>query len=436
MVRGWMAWPRRAVAYPLAVVVAALAVLAVAASRADWSSDDLVGAILLLGCAALGIEGSRWAERPHAESGERSGQDLYPVWTLAAALLFPPLPAVLVALGAYAWLRVRQASARPYQWALGAASGVLGVAAAGAVYGWIDGPASTRDGLIRDPITLLAGLAAGAVAIVVTTALAAGGAAVAGPAGRAWSGVSDRLTSGADAAVVSLAILVAAGFSVTPWLVVVALPVVTLLARALLYERFQAQARTDPKTGLANATWWHTVANREVERAGRTRERVAILIADLDHFKRVNDTYGHLAGDSVLRAVANGFAEQVRQYDLVGRFGGEEFVVVLPATGHQQAVRIAERLRLRVAGLAVEVTGPAGEPVVIDGLTVSLGVASDPDRGTDLPGLMRMADAALYRAKADGRDRVRASWVPVGDAAARGKVTGHDGVGPAVTGRR
>ena len=125
---------------------------------------------------------------------------------------------------------------------------------------------------------------------------------------------------------------------------------------------------------------------------------------DLDHFKSVNDTYGHLIGDDVLRAVAQCVADQVRQQDSVGRFGGEEFVALLPATGQEEAAFIAERIRQAVSRLQISIPGPPEAQV--NGLTVSIGVANYPTNGDDIPDVLRTADTALYQAKADGRDRV------------------------------
>ena len=122
---------------------------------------------------------------------------------------------------------------------------------------------------------------------------------------------------------------------------------------------------------------------------------------DVDHFKRVNDSHGHLIGDDVLRALATELRQQVRESDVVGRFGGEEFTVLLPRTDAEGACRIAERLRSS-AGL-LSVTAADGEISV----TISIGVAVLGQHGQDLFELLAAADLALYRAKADGRNQVR-----------------------------
>jgi diguanylate cyclase (GGDEF)-like protein len=136
-----------------------------------------------------------------------------------------------------------------------------------------------------------------------------------------------------------------------------------------------------------------------------------VLILDLDHFKSVNDTYGHLAGDEVLAAVAEALRAEVREGDVVGRFGGEEFVVLLrdlelTSAGLQQMEAVAERIRARVAELGVVVNTPDG-PLTIDGLSTSVGAVFDLGRTCTLQQVLGAADAALYSAKRDGRNIVK-----------------------------
>jgi diguanylate cyclase (GGDEF)-like protein len=125
-------------------------------------------------------------------------------------------------------------------------------------------------------------------------------------------------------------------------------------------------------------------------------------MVDLDHFKRINDTYGHLAGDLILKAVAETISGAVRHGDAVGRFGGEEFVVLLPGITEPDARVIAERIRASVAQLEVMVDHER----TMRGLSASIGIATYPATGTTIERLLRAADAAMYRAKAAGRNRV------------------------------
>ncbi|MBL8765470.1 MAG: GGDEF domain-containing protein, partial [Phycisphaerae bacterium] len=186
---------------------------------------------------------------------------------------------------------------------------------------------------------------------------------------------------------------------------------VTAIQRAQALEstkadnrRLEQLARTDPLTRVLNRRALTERLAAETERVKRYESEVSLLLIDLDHFKRVNDNYGHLVGDDVLAEMAAYLQGAVRTVDVVARYGGEEFVVVLPETGAQGAHAFAERLREGVE--AREFTrGNVGTLR----LTASIGVATFPSPGIDSPeDLLAAADQALYRAKAEGRNRVRA----------------------------
>ena len=157
---------------------------------------------------------------------------------------------------------------------------------------------------------------------------------------------------------------------------------------------------TDPLTGIGNRRRLEQALATEVNRAERTGGSLSAFIADLDHFKRINDRYGHEAGDKVLAAFGEVLRRRTRATDIAARFGGEEFVVLMPATDLANAIAIAERIRAAIAGLQVE---PLIEPV-----TASFGVV---ERGAGEPAhaFMRRADVALYEAKRQGRNRVVAA---------------------------
>lgn len=174
-------------------------------------------------------------------------------------------------------------------------------------------------------------------------------------------------------------------------------------------DRLDALARVDGLTGIANRRSFDETLARECTRAQRAGEGIAVLIADIDHFKQLNDTLGHQAGDAALRAVALAIRELVqRPGDLAARFGGEEFAVLLPGTDAVSASGIAERIRLAVAALGIRTPAQGGT------LTLSLGVgvidagSVDPERST---ALVAAADAALYDAKHAGRNTVRSRAV-------------------------
>ena len=180
-----------------------------------------------------------------------------------------------------------------------------------------------------------AGLAVGcAVAFgVLNTCLVAIAAWLADPDARLADMLWDRERMLLDLTETCVGILVTIACALSALLLVVALPPVILLQRSLLHSQLKAQARTDPKTGVLNAGAWQGEAALAIVRAQRRREPLAVLLADVDHFKKVNDTHGHLTGDAVLRTLAAEMRQQVRESDLVGRFGGEEFAILLSGTG-------------------------------------------------------------------------------------------------------
>jgi len=166
-------------------------------------------------------------------------------------------------------------------------------------------------------------------------------------------------------------------------------------------EALRLQAAHDGLTGLLNRAAILDILERELARTSREGTTLAILMADLDGFKLINDTYGHQAGDAVLREVAQRMRASLRSYDAIGRYGGEEFLIVLPGCDVSQAMEVAERVRASLSGHAVDI--PQGGISV----TSSLGVATSGDAvEVDMDSLIQAADKALYRAKHRGRNRV------------------------------
>jgi diguanylate cyclase (GGDEF)-like protein len=165
-------------------------------------------------------------------------------------------------------------------------------------------------------------------------------------------------------------------------------------------EALRVKATHDPLTGLWNHEEILRILGHELHRAEREGLSVSVVMADLDHFKKVNDTYGHPTGDAVIRTTARRMVEATRDYDSIGRYGGEEFLLVLPGCDHRCAVSTAIRLLDSIGKEAID-TSEGMIPV-----TVSIGVAgSSPNMRPGLDELVKAADAALYRAKANGRNR-------------------------------
>jgi len=168
-----------------------------------------------------------------------------------------------------------------------------------------------------------------------------------------------------------------------------------------LREALRSQSIRDPLTGLFNRRYLEETLEREIRRAVRSEQSLGVIMLDLDHFKNFNDTYGHDAGDTVLREAATFFTKSVRVEDIVCRFGGEEFVIILPMADLKATQARGERIRSKLRELVVMHQGQS-----VGQVTVSVGVAALPGHGTSPRGLIDSADAALYRAKREGRDRV------------------------------
>eukprot|EP00163_Fabomonas_tropica_P032014 TRINITY_DN7851_c0_g1_i1.p1 TRINITY_DN7851_c0_g1~~TRINITY_DN7851_c0_g1_i1.p1 ORF type:complete len:407 (-),score=38.43 TRINITY_DN7851_c0_g1_i1:897-2117(-) len=176
--------------------------------------------------------------------------------------------------------------------------------------------------------------------------------------------------------------------------------------RKRLRDELEELATRDPLTGLLNRREMSRVLEEELERARRYQRPMAMLWIDFDRFKAINDTYGHAAGDSVLQSATGLLAESVRSVDSIGRFGGEEFVIVLPEMGVAEAQETAERLRRHVSATPQ----PLGDGRVVS-LTISVGVAVYPRHGVTGPALCAAADKAMYQAKTAGRNCVALAHV-------------------------
>jgi len=173
------------------------------------------------------------------------------------------------------------------------------------------------------------------------------------------------------------------------------------IANLRLREELEILSVRDPLTNLYNRRYLKESFEREISRSQRSGDRVAILILDLDHFKSINDKYGHEAGDAVLREVAGLMQKNVRAEDIVARYGGEEFVIIMPGIDLDNTREKAEILRQDVKSLSIVTMNQE-----LSNLSVSIGITIYPDDSDNTESLLSMADAALYEAKNTGRDRV------------------------------
>ncbi|MGH3166432.1 MAG: GGDEF domain-containing protein [Trebonia sp.] len=464
-VTDWPVWslPWRLRVFVLAVVGAYLVCVGLAVSSFAFQPGQAVIFVALLACGAATVELNRRASEPSGVA-----KDVYAVWELPVVILLPPLywlvvPAIRMALTQW---RVRRS--QPHR-------RVFSAAAIGLAYGcgWlvfraiVPGAAAQRDFLWNDTAMWLAAAAACAIIqALVNQALVLTAARAADPSTPVLASAFSRESLHNDATELCAALLVALALTVTAFTLIVALPLATLLQRSFRHEQLLHEARADSKTGLLNAATWEREATAEVARAVRTGSPLAVAILDLDRFKQINDTYGHLLGDQVLRNIADTMTRSLRDYDLAGRFGGEEFVMLLPQTRAVDALRIAERIRAHIAQLPLYADGSGGASSggsssggvssggvssggasaggasaggassrgasagvasagaassgrasvggAADGgdervpVTVSIGVAAlDAGSRRELTELLAAADAALYRAKASGRDQVQ-----------------------------
>ncbi|PPK68968.1 GGDEF domain-containing protein [Actinokineospora auranticolor] len=418
LVRGWGLWSLPPAARRYVIIFELVTLIAVtfafvtspAATAADWRAGGV-----LVGAGMVHLWLTRRTEETRRDRGPGPHMDTSVVWFLPAMVLLPAWMAVL----ALMLLRVQlyPVARRPlFRYTFGTA-GIL-VAALGS-YAVVRVAGVTVDTAIgpRDVLVLtLAGLAY----FVLNALSIAGVIALSAPQPTWTTVIGSRRDNALAALTVCLGVLAALAIA-NAWLAPLFL--VPLLCAmdwgALQIENLRGDARTDHKTQLLNSRGWHEQAGRELARAKRQRgTTLAVAVLDLDYFKQVNDTWGHPAGDAVLRAVGAVLRESVRQGDVVGRFGGEEFVLLFPDTDLDAAAMVAERIRLGVAAMSVAATDKRGQPVVIANRTTSIGVAAATGDDADLETLLQRADAAVYEAKNGGRDQVRKAEPPTAEVVA------------------
>ncbi len=403
--RSWPIWalPRWLRTFVCTIVLANAVFLATAASRVPIRGHDLELFAALLVCSAATVELTR-------RVGENFGfvKDVHAIWELPVAMLLPlayapVLPVIRFALTQWRILRV-PVHRRAFS---AAAIGLSYVAAALVFHALIrlaPGAASNPGGHALTWMLLVAAGAAVMWAVnngLVLTAVKGSDRSV-----KLREAQFAREPIYNDVTELCVAVLVTFCLANSIVAAIFAFPFVTLLQRSLRHARLVKDSRVDSKTGLLNAATWERESSAEVARAIRTKTALAVAMLDIDRFKAINDTYGHMLGDQVIKEIAHTLNTLLREYDLAGRFGGEEFSLLLPQTRAVDAFRIAERIRANIAGLSIIAPGAAGGERVH--VTVSIGVAAlDSGSERELTELMAAADAALYRAKSGGRDQVQ-----------------------------
>jgi diguanylate cyclase (GGDEF)-like protein len=405
----WALWaePLPAIAYTLGVELVVVAgIVAVLVLGAAPAGPDWVRFGILLGFASVHMFLSRRQEETRRNRMDTVHIDLTSIWTFGAALVLP-LPLALLCVVAVRFQRWFVARRPLYRFVFAT---VVIVASVLAVHGVLDasgGPVfadMTMAGSARD---FLIAAAAGVAYVLVPILLVGTAVVLHSKRPSLATAVGSWYDNGLEAMTVALGMVTAVLLFHSPLVLVVMVVIGVLGNRLTEIRQLQVDVRTDSKTGLLNMRGWREAAVKELARADRTRAPVGVLMVDLDHFKQINDTWGHPAGDDMLLAVANVLRTETRPADVVGRFGGEEFVLLLPDTDGDDSVAAAERIRVRVAALTVISTDKRGGPAVISGRTTSIGVAVRPWHAHTLPDLLQAADAAVYAAKEGGRDQVR-----------------------------
>jgi diguanylate cyclase (GGDEF)-like protein len=404
VVRDWAWWrlPALLRIYVGVVPATALAAIVAAASQTSWRVDDLVKFLLLVGCGLISV-----AATPRIAYGQGAiVRDFLTVWVLPVAILLPPFYAMVTPVPLLILTQWRMHRGVIHRRVFTASAIGLTYGAASLLFRAY--PVSFAGGALGTGWHALTWTAAVASCEITGevghNVLLATAIKLSDPTARIRNLVLNREALQADLAEIDLGILITVVVAVDPALAVFAVPTVLLARRFMMHDQLLARSRIDAKTGLLNAATWESEAVAEISRAMRTRSPLSVALIDIDHFKAVNDTHGHLVGDKVLRALSDAFREQLRDYDLAGRFGGEEFVVLLPQTDEADAFSIAERLRAHVAGMAVPADDGA-RPGTLVSLTVSVGVAALGAAGSEVTDLLAAADAALYYAKQTGRNK-------------------------------
>jgi diguanylate cyclase (GGDEF)-like protein len=399
----WWRLPLPLRGYVGVVAGATLALACYTATQTIWTASDLLKFLLLLACGLVSVAATPRTVYLHGGMT----RDFITAWVLPVAILLPPVYAMVTPIPLLMLTQWRIHRGVVYR-------RVFTAAAMGLCYG----AASVVFRAFPDSV---AGLSIGTGSHALTWTLVVALCEIVGGRGHnalimiavklsdstariAEQELSREALAG-DLAEFNLGVLITVVVAVSPVLAIFAVPMWLMVRRFMMHAQLVAQSRIDTKTGLLNAATWEQEATIEVTRAVRTGSPLALALVDIDHFKQVNDTHGHLVGDKVLRAVTDALLSQLRAYDLAGRFGGEEFTILLPHARETDAMNVAERLRTRVAALSIPV-GDGNESGPCVRLTISVGVAAlDGITNRQLTDMLAAADSALYQAKEAGRNR-------------------------------
>jgi diguanylate cyclase (GGDEF)-like protein len=407
--------PRSWITFTLATEAVTLTLTIVLFVAVPFTGHDIVILGILIALALGHAEATRKLERMRRTLNVTPHINMISVWLLPAALLLPmQLVAVLAIvlyahMGSRSWANLSHVAA--HRTITNATTATLsGFAAAVTMYAMTGGPVTAATDFSSASLAIFVALAAYFLTNLVITVFAL---YLAAPE----KADLQRLLGTVDDNALELTTLCLGGLLMLalvhqPLLAVMIFLPMSVLQRSVLAKQLEELASKDQKTDLLNAVAWHEGGVRELSRAERARSQFSVLMIDLDFFKKINDTFGHLAGDDMLISLAALLKRETRTQDLVGRFGGEEFVVLLAGSTEVEALAAAERIRRLISEMVVHSQTNEGKPVMIADRSASIGVASYPASGSTLDEVLAAADVAVYAAKRSGRNRVVGSLMP------------------------
>jgi diguanylate cyclase (GGDEF)-like protein len=404
-VRNWQLWTLRRPlrTYLLGIDALCISAIGAAAASSTFARSDVLLGVALLACGIAAIEATRTVREAHGEVV----RDLQSVWLLAIAVALPPVFAFLAPFPLLAYKLWRVRGLVMYRRVFSNATLSLAYGSASELFHLIPSRiAGAPPGIGTHALTWTLSVAVcGLLGWMINYGLLVVAIKVSDPAVRVRDLIGSRESITADLLELSLAVSITLVVRINPILMALALPSVVLCKRSIMRAQLVSHARIDPMTGLLNAGTWQREAEAEFFRAIRNNTSLAMAMVDIDDFKSVIQSAGPSVGDKLLRDIAGMLREQLPGHELIGRFGHEEFVILLPQTGRDEAKRISERLRDHIAGepIAIESGEQAG---FIFRLTVSIGVAVLNESRRALIELIGAADSALEQAKSTGWNKV------------------------------
>jgi diguanylate cyclase (GGDEF)-like protein len=401
----WQIWiiPNPLRSYVLGVTAMGAGSCVTAAVVNAWTVSDLARFAALLACAVVAIEATRHVKEIHGALS----RDLQTVWYLAIAVGLPPAYAFLAPAPLTVYKLWRMPQMIVYRRVFSNATLSLAYGCASLTFHYFPKDiAGAHPGTDSHALAWTGAVAfCGIIGWLINHVLLLVAIKLSDPTARFRELLGTRESITSDLVELSLAVTVSLIVAINAVLMVLALPSIVLYRRYLMNAQRIAHARMDADTGLLNAVTWRREATAEFSRAQRTHAPLAVAMVDIDHFKSINETTGQAVGDQLLRDIAGMMREQLPGHDLIGRFGGQEFAILLPQTSREEARHLSERLRDRIAGepIAIESGSHAG---YVFRLTVSIGVAVLNESRRALAELIGEADWALDRAKSTGWSKV------------------------------